>query len=80
MARAVLFDPEGYRIKDRGYRVPKRTEKIEAWSKAALKTFLRELGSQPRILVKHTITEDEIRLGYACGYGILIDRNAHPLG
>lgn len=79
MARAVLMI-EGEQVKERGLRVPKRIEKIEAWSKAAVKCFARELGSTPMILVNYTVTSDEIRMVYANLYGILINRNASPLG
>lgn len=85
MARAVLF-LEGATIKERGLRVPKNINKIEAWSKAALKTFRRELGPTvgsrecPMKLVKHQYDANFIRLGYADGHGILIDRLASPLG
>ena len=79
MARAALFI-EGEQIAERGLRVPKRVEKIEAWSRACLKTFKRELGDQPIMLVKHTIDADTIRLGYVNGIGILVRRHASPLG
>lgn len=80
MARAALYQ-DGELIAERGLRVPKRVQDIQAWSKAARKCFARELGSTHTMpLHTHRITEDEIRLGYLDGIGILIRRNACPLG
>ena len=80
MARAALYQ-DGELVAERGLRVPKRVQDIQAWSKAARKCFARELGSTfAEPLLSHRITEDEIRLGYSNHIGILIRRNACPLG
>ena len=86
MARAALFK-DGEQLAERGLvKRPTKIASVESWSKAGLKTFRKELGQLagsrdcPRKLVKHTIDADYIRLGYADGYGILIDRHASPLG
>lgn len=87
MARAGLFNAEGILIKERGLlKRPTKVNDVNSWSKAGLKTFRRELGPLagsrdcPKKLVKHQIDEHYVRLGYADGYGILIDRLASPLG
>lgn len=81
MARAALYK-DGEQIAERGLRVPKRVEKIEAWSKAARKCFSRELGETSALPpTKHIICNDTntIRLGYSDGVGILIRRGACPI-
>jgi len=87
MARAGLFGPDGVLLKERGLvKRPTKVNDVNSWSKAGLKTFRRELGALagsrdcPHKLVKHTIDEHYVRLGYADGHGILIDRLASPLG
>lgn len=86
MARAALYF-EGELIKERGLlKRPTKVNSVESWSKAALKTFRRELGELagsrdcPKKLVKHTIDEHYVRLGYSDGHQILVDRLASPLG
>lgn len=86
MARAALY-LHGEPVKERGLlKRPTKVADVNSWSKAALKTFRKELGSLagsrecPIKLVKHTIDEYYIRLGYSNGYGIVIDRLASPLG
>lgn len=86
MARAALFK-DGEQLAERGLlKRPTKVASVQAWSKAGLMTFRKELGKSAgsrectKKLVKHTIDENYIRLGYADGYGILIVRMASPLG
>lgn len=80
MARATLFQ-DGVQTAERGLRVPKRVEKIEAWAKAARKCFARELGSTHHIAPSlHKITSEEIRMVFPDGVWILVRRKACPMG
>jgi len=86
VARAALY-LEGEQLAERGLiKRPTKVHDVGSWSKAGLKTFRKELGvlagsrECPFKLVKHTITEHHVRLGYSSGHGILIDRLASPLG